>query len=51
MKKQIRSLVCGVIHSHNRGFVHNRLNPDNIYMNKEGNFLIDIVKSSLSGPT
>lgn len=46
VKKQIRSLICGVIHCHYRGIIHNRINPDTIFMNQEGNLLIDLAKLS-----
>lgn len=50
VKKQIRNLICGVIHSHNRGIIHNRLNHDTVFMDKEGSILMDFVKISAKKP-
>lgn len=50
-KKQLKSLVYGVVHCHSRGIVHNRINVDSVFIGKSGNFLLDFVQNSQMAPT
>lgn len=50
-KRQLKTLVYGVVHCHSRGIVHNRINIDSIFIGNDANFLLDFVQTSQKQPT